>query len=382
MRVRCQKPPTFGSLFQAMTRRCRQALRRGVKATRADRYVKRHRSTEFALALVSYFVLGIGSLRQLKERLDHDRHLRRHVRLSGISHSQLPKLLKDRPSALWSPLLVELLSQLSGQNAPSALRLMDTSFFALGVKLFSRIHGREYRPEAAGMELGMVIDPANNSPVRWNWRIGAGHDTLHAAKLVPPDDDIAGLTYIFDRGFLKYDFWAELIERKAHFITRATSQLCYRVIAFKPLDPAHPEIVDDQMVIMGARPDRTRLTMPLRRIVLVADKGPIVFLTSRFDLSAYELTLLYRRRWQIEIFFRWLKRVIGCLKPLAYSRNAAEHTLYAAIVAYLLTLMVAQIDISETTDKPVARIRSALTMIRARLYQKPTRQMLHNIGFI
>jgi len=377
-----RRPPTFRSLLQAMTRRCRRALHRGVDLTQADRYVKRYKSVELALALVCYFVLGIGSVRQLKERLDHDPRLRSHVRLNGISHSQLPKLLKARSSELWAPLIVELLSQLSGQRAPSALRLMDTSFFAMGVKLFSRIHGREYKPEAAGMELGMVIDPANSSPLRWDCRIGAGHDTLHVHALVPPDDDIAGLTYIFDRGFLKYDFWADLIERKAHFITRATCQLRHRMIAFKPLDPNHPEIIADEMVFMGARPDRTRLKMPLRRIVLVAENETIVFLSSRFDLSALEVTQLYRQRWQIEIFFRWIKRVIGCLKPLAYSQNAAEHTLYAAIVAYLLTLMIADIDTSDNTNRPVARIRRAITQIRARLYQKPTRQMLRNIGFI
>ncbi len=377
----CHRRRTFRNVLQAMTRRCRKPLHRGVRLTQADRYVKRYGSVEFALALICYFVLGIGSLRRLKEHLDHNPRLRRHVRLGGISHSQLPKLLKDCPSELWAPLIVELLSQLSGQRAPSALRLMDTSFFALGVKLFSRIHGREYKPEVAGMELGMVIDPANSSPLRWDCRIGAGHDTLHLDALVPPDDDIAGLTYIFDRGFLKYDFWADLIERKAHFVTRATSQLRHRMIAFKPLDPAHPEIVADEMVIMGARPDRTRLTMPLRRIVLVAENETIVFLSSRFDLSAFEVTQLYRQRWQIEIFFRWLKRVIGCLKPLAYSANAAEHTLYAAIVAYLITLMIAQIDISKKTNRTVARIREAITLIRARLYQKPKRQMLRDIGF-
>ena len=95
-----RKPPTFRMLLHAMTSCCRAPLRRGVKQTGADRYVKKYRSVDFALALVAHFLLGIGSLRQLKERLDHDSHLRRYVRLGGISHAQLPKLLEARPSQL------------------------------------------------------------------------------------------------------------------------------------------------------------------------------------------------------------------------------------------------------------------------------------------
>lgn len=382
MGFRRGKRPTFRSLLQALTRRCRGPLQRGVQQTQADRYVKKHRSVEFGLALVSHFILGLSSLRQLKERLDQDGPLRRHVRLIGISHAQLPKLLSARPSELWAPLIRELLSLLNGHRAPSRLRLMDTSFFAMSVKLFSRVHDRRYAPEAAGVKLGLVLDPHNGAPMHWHCRVGQGNDLLHLEALVPVEADLRGLTYLFDRGFRKYDFYADLMQRGADFITRATSQTTYRVLAFKPLDPAHPPIVADEMVRLGGRTDRTTLTRPLRRIVLETETETLVFLTSRFDLSAFEVTELYRRRWEIEIFFRWLKRVIRCHKPLAYSARAAEHTLYAALVTYLLTVLLADIEISPHTQRPTHRIRRALTAIAARLYTRPKREHLRALGFV
>jgi len=381
MRFRKSKPPTFGSLLHAMTRFGRAPLRRGVRHSGADRYVKKHRSVEFALALVSYYLLGLTSVRQLKTRLDCDRHLRRHVQLERISHAQLPKLLSRRPSALWAPLITALLSRLSTQRVPSCLRIMDTSFFAMSVKLFSRCHGRPFAPEAAGVKLGMVLDPHNGAPLEWDCRVGQNNDVVHLESLVPPDAPIAGLTYLFDRGFRKYEFFQSLMDRGADFITRATGQISYQVLQARPLDGRHPQIRADAMVHLGAPTGRAQVSHPIRRIELRTQTETLVFLTSRLDLSALEVTQLYRRRWEIEVFFRWLKSTIRCHKPLAYSATAAEHTICAALVAYLLTVLFAQLQLSRATHRPTAQIKKALTHLRAELYDRPKLAHLRALGF-
>ena len=108
----------------------------------------------------------------------------------------------------------------------------------------------------------------------------------------------------------------------------------------------------------------------------------IVFLTSRSDLTAAEVAKLYRRRWNIETLFRWLRRVIRCRKPLGYSAQAAEHTLCAAIVTYLLIVPMADIEISRHTQRPTYRIRRALTTIQAQLHSRPRREQLRAIGYV
>lgn len=373
--------PTFSSLLHAMTRVCRPALRRGVGQTDADRYVKRYGSTDFALALVSHYLIGTDSLRQLKERLDHSPRLRRHVQLHGISHAQLPRLLKERPSDLWEPLVRELMTRVGRRMGHSELRLVDTSFFAMSAKLFSRIHGREFKPEAAGMKLGMVIDPANGTPTQWDLRVGQGNDIEHVETLIPPQIDIEGLTYIFDAGFLKFAFYADLIERGARFITRAQERVKYQTVSARRLDPKHPQIIADDTVLLGSKHSRNRLKQPVRRIEFTTRNQSLTLFTSDLDLPAHQVGDLYRGRWQIEITFRWLKRTIGCLKPLAYSQNAAEHTIYAAIVAYLLILLVTEMTISKHTTKPTPTIKRTLNWIRALLFERPTKQALKALRF-
>lgn len=379
MSIRPSRPPTCRKLLTALTRFCRPALRRGVRASGADRYVKRYRSAEFALALVSYYLLGLTSLRELKGRLEVDGALARGVRLRGISHAQLPKLLHARPVQLWGPLVAHLLSRLRRHQVPSRLRVLDTSFFVTSAKLLGRSCQRRFSPASAGIKLGLAFDPHTVRPLRWQCSVGQGSDAAQGRGLLPPQRSLAGHTYLFDRGFRNYGFYQELLDRQAHFITRASSLIHYQVQEPLPLDPAHPQIVADQRVRLGSANAHNRMRSHLRRIVLRTPSETLVFLTSDFQLSAWEVTELYRQRWAIEVFFRWLKRVVGCVRPLGYSAQAAQHTLYAALVAYLLTLLLTAPQ--QTTRPHSRRLKTALRQLCVQLYQRPRRQHLLALGF-
>ena len=374
--------PTSRSLLHAIVRFGAGPLSRGVRATQADRYVKRYKSRHLATALICRSVLKIDSLRQLKHRLDSDTLLRRHVQLGGISHAQLPRLLQRRPSALWRPLIEQLISRLRGHQAASELRSMDTSFFIMSAQIFSRVHGRSFEPEAAGMKLGLIVDPGNNAPVRWHVQVGQGNDIEQVNELIPPDDDIKGLIYIFDRGFLKLDFYAELIERGAHFVTRAQDRVNAIIVDVASYDRDHPEIIADQTVLLGTRQRRGRLKQPIRRITVKTGGESLTLWSSDLNRPAHEIADLYRQRWQIEVVFRWIKRAVGCLQPLGYSQNAAEHTLYAALVAFLLALLVAQAQADLATNTPATGIKRALTTIAACLYTAPPRELLQALDGI
>jgi len=381
MKVRPVRRPTCRKLLTALTAFCRPALGRGVRASGADRYVKRYASVEFALALISYYLLGLSSLRELKGRLDADGALARRVRLRGISHAQLPKLLHARPAALWGPLVAHLLARLSARQVPSGLRVLDTSFFVSSAKLLGRACQRGFAPAAAGVKLALAFDPQTIRPLRWQCRVGQGSDAGQGRALLPAPRCLAGQTYLFDRGFRNYAFYQELIDRQAQFITRASALIHYQVQQSLPLEPAHPQIVADERVRLGSAQGHNRMRSDLRRIVLRTAGEDLVFLTSDGTLSAWEVTELYRQRWAIEVFFRWLKRVVGCVRPLGYSAQAAQHTLYAALVAYLLALLLTEADSAGAHPGPPRRLKSALRRLAVGLYQRPTRQQLLALGF-
>jgi len=343
--------PSCRTLLRAFGRFCQPALRRGVQQAGADHYVKRYGSVGFALAWVAYFLLQLRSLRELTVRLRYDRRLQQLVGWGRISVAQLNRLHHDRPAALGEPLVAQLIARVQRRVVPSALRLLDTSFFSMSTKLLKRRYPQKrMRPGTAGVKLGTVLDPASWLPLRVVSRVGQDWDTGWLDDLVPPGEPVAGLLFIFDRGFRQYAFFERLIVAGAQFLTRATAQIHYEVVRARPLRGAPPEILSDELVILGSHNAHNRMHHPVRRIVLQTwtrarrhhPAAPLSFLTSDLETPAAELCELDRRRWEIENFFRWFKRTIGCVRPRGYSAPAAAHTFYAALVTFLLLLLLYQ----------------------------------------
>ena len=367
------------NLLQVCCALCRRPLQRGVRQTKADYYVKRYRSVGFALSLLGYFLLGRDSLRSLTAELADNERLGRLTGLGGISKAQLPKLLK-RPPELWEPLLAHLQKRLQPAQAPVAVRVMDTTFFVLGCRLFGRHFTGNYTPHTAGYKAAVVLDLATGAPLRAICRAGQSNDAEYLDELVPADEDVAGTLFLFDRGFRRYRFYDDLIDRGAGFITRCWRQRQYRVLEHRPLSPDCPQIVVDDLVAVGK--DRYRLRHPLRHIVLQTAGGVVEFLTSDLCLTALEITELYRRRWQIETFFRWLKQVIGCHRPLGYTLSAALHTLYAALACYLLLLLYGRSQLQPDELGRVSGLKMMWLRLCRRLWERPTTPELMCLGFL
>ena len=381
------RPRPSGSsrtLLRSLGEMCRPHLETGARQTKADHYVKEYDSAGFGMAFVCFMLLRLSSLRELDTSLQDDQQVRRAVGWDGnISISQLIKLQHRRPPALWEPLVAALMTRLGKHQMPSRLRVMDTSFFTMGLKLLSRHHEKKMTASTAGFKLGLVLDPECGTPLRLCSNVGQGTDTAQLDALVPPDqEDIAGLIFLFDRGFRKYKFFDSLIQREAHFVTRATAMVKYKVLEELPLDPQHPQITADWVVRLGSSNGHNLMKHTVRMIRLETDTETFVFLSSLGDLTAWEVTEVYRRRWEIEVFFRWLKRAVGCLKPTGYSLTAAQHCFYAALVVYLITLLIAKTELNRKTGRIRRCITPALHRLRANLYQVPKDEDLQALEFL
>jgi hypothetical protein len=373
------RPPR--RLLQALATRCRRPLRRGVMASAADYYVKSYFSVGLALALISYFLLDLKSLRELRVELRINPLLASLTGLGGISNSPLPKLLHDRPGELWAPLLASLLRQVPSAQVPQAIRIFDTTFLTMGLKLFSRQHRHiKCTAHTAGYKAGVVWNPQQAAPVKLVCRPGQSNDAQYLSELLPAQQTISEAIYLFDRGFRKYAFWDELIDRGAGFVTRAWRLLHFEVLAQLPRDAAHPQLLSDEIGRVGGQ--RHKMRHPLRRIVMQTKRGQLVFLTTELEQPAWEITELYRTRWQIEIFFRWLKRILGCRKALAMSVQAALHTLCAAFATYLLLLIFANCALPKQERQGLPGLKMALRILRSRLYQPPGKALRNCLGFL
>lgn len=163
-----------------------------------------------------------------------------------------------------------------------------------------------------------------------------------------------GRLYVLDRGYFDYDLYQQIIDADSSFVARARDNAVFEVIEERLLerDALNVGIVRDAVVGMGSKWTKEKLDQPLRIIEIECTPhikpsgktgrgGPeqgdtILIVTDRLDLPPDVVALLYKHRWQVEIFFRFFKHVLGCRHLLSHCDNGIELETYAAIIACLL----------------------------------------------
>jgi len=151
--------------------------------------------------------------------------------------------------------------------------------------------------------------------------------------------------YVIDRGYAEYQLFQDIVDAKSHFIGRIRDNAVWTVVEERPLPAAARAagVRSDRCVRLGGPQSGRVLQQSLR--VLEVDTGKtdahghpeiLLLATSRLDLDAELVALAYRFRWAVELFFRWLKCILGCRHLLANSREGVTIQVYLAMIASLL----------------------------------------------
>lgn len=288
----------------------------------------------------------------------------------GISYSQFAASNTSRPADFLGGIVPILLTRLrtSGTVPPSAipddLHVFDSTFLRLSLRLASWVPSTG-KADVPGVRVHVQYLPALDVPAqvlvtttRTNDCQGFDHLLLDApARLTA----IQGQTVVIDLGYYSHKRFERLRAAGVHFVTRRQAQAHVRVEEDLPVQPPLPTlsagritVQQDQRVTVGSPNNRAGAVLPNLRLVTAhvapqpaaARQGaqPVVYqiLTDRWDLTAAEVVQIYLWRWQIELFFRWLKSHVHLPRLLGYSRNAVELTVWLAIVAHLLSLLAAR----------------------------------------
>jgi len=158
--------------------------------------------------------------------------------------------------------------------------------------------------------------------------IGNGNEREAALKMLK-----AGDLGVFDRGYAaKYGFINEVTERGASLVARIRNNPIYEVVTTHVLDEDARQagVISDEDVLLGQNKIAVRMV-----VVKVADKC-LVLVTDRKNLSADLIALIYRYRWQVELFFKWIKCILGCRHLLAHSPRGVAIQVYLALIAAML----------------------------------------------
>ena len=255
-----------------------------------------------------------------------------------------------------------------GVDLKETVYALDASTIDLCLSVFS---WAPFRSTKAAIKLHTLLDLRGNIPSFLHISDGKLHD-VNVLDLLLPEP---GAFYVMDRGYIDFERLHRLHQAGSFFVTRAKSNLKAQWRYSHPVDRNTGLICDHTIVLTGfyARQD---FDTPLRRIKF---KDPttakrLVFLTNNFALPAITITELYRCRWQVELFFKWIKQHLRIKVFFGTSENAVKTQVWIAVSVYVLVAIVKKrLNLS-------ASLYEMLQILSLTMFERiPLDQLLNNV---
>lgn len=301
----------------------------------ADSLVRRLTTRTQLMAMLYGQLAGAASLREIVAALASHRGRLYHLGARPVARSTLADANALRPAAVFTGLLGVLMGQAQGRlrrRLEDVVRLVD----ATSLKLAGL--GTQWARFSAGVggaKAHIVLDPDAAQPVHLAITPARIND-ITAAKAMPIE---AGATYVFDLGYYDYGWWARLDAAGCRIVTRLKSNTPLRPKAELPVAEGSP-ILSDRIGLLPARQAASRRNPfqdPVREVQVRTESGKLLRIVSNdLDAPAEEIAALYRRRWDIELFFRWMKQTLKIRHFFGRSENAVRIQLAVALIAFLL----------------------------------------------
>ena len=221
-----------------------------------------------------------------------------------------------------------------GLDLSETVYALDATTIDLCLSVFPWAH---FRTTKAAVKMHTLLDLRGNIPSFIHISDGKLHD-VHALDLLLPE---AGAIYVMDRAYVDFSRLHALQDAGAFFVTRAKSNMDARRVYSAPTDRASG-IICDQTIALNGVVTRRHYPGHLRRIRFkdVATARTLVFITNNFTLPAATICALYKNRWQVELFFKWIKQHLRIKRFYGTSENAVKTQIWIAVSVYLLIAIV------------------------------------------
>ena len=325
----------------------RRAFGRIVERHGGDAYDKSFKSWSHLVALIFGQLSAVFSLRGLVAAFNAERNGHYHLGVGRFARSTLAEANARRPVAVFAELFALLSGELdrrTRREGAEMLKLIDSTPIPLS-KLhdFARSNGRIH-----GLKMHVAYDRDADRPYRVDVTLANVNDVT-IGKTTPIE---AGATYVFDKGYYDFKWWATIHAKGAVFVTRPKTNTGFAVIAERGLAATQGDgfsVLEDCEVKLSSKGD-SKLPMRLRRIRIARDPASqnanpqiIEVITNDMTREAVEIAALYKARWAIELLFRWLKQHLKIRKFLGRSENAIKLQLLAAMIAFVLLRIAAHV---------------------------------------
>jgi len=340
-------------------------LDRLVEVYGADYRVRKLTTKSQLIALLYGQLSGATSLREVVTGLKSHGARLYHLGGKPAKRSTLADANASRPSELFGALLAAMMRQAQRglrRKMAEATYLID----ATSVRLNALSSWASFSTGVFGAKVHVIYDPNADRPV-YSMVTGAKVTDITAAQAMPIEP---GATYVFDLGYYDYRWWAALDAQDCRIVTRLKSNTPLTAIEEVPV-PEDSDILSDRIGFLPARQAASRrnpMQNAVREVRVVIETGKVLrILSNDLDASAREIADLYKQRWAIELFFRWVKQVLKIKKFLGTSENAVRIQIAVALIAFLLLRLAQAAQTTISSPLTFARLVAAHLMGRRRI---------------
>ena len=293
-----------------------------------------------SLLLLYFFTPSVTSLRALQQVSGWEQ-TRRKLGIPRTSLGSLSEAARVFDAALVEPIIAELVGELLPQSrgreaeALRGLTAVDGSVF----RGLSRMTWALWNGTSQGVKLHLHFDVLKGAPVSAEITPAACSEPGRLQATLE-----AGRLYVVDRGYASFELFRAILDAKSSVVARVKDDLTIHVQEERSLDErarAAGVVRDVILARLGTPHHKDVVGRPMRLVVVKTEDrdGKLTELwlvTDRFDLDADLVALAYRYRWTVELFFRWMKSVLGCRHLVAENRNGVQLQMYAALIVGLL----------------------------------------------
>ena len=319
-------------------------FRRCVAKHRGDFKVKDFSCLDHFLSMAFAQLTWRESLRDIELNLRAQSAKLYHMgfRCKTISRNTLANANATRPWQMYADIAQHLIGMARPlyANDPMGVDLDATvyAFDATTIDLCLSVYPwAPFRQTKAAIKLHTLLDLRGAIPSFIHITDGKTHE-VNVLDELPVEP---GAYYLLDRGFLDFSRLYAIHQAQAFFVTRSKRNTQFKRRYSHPVDRASTNVLCDQTGVLTVFYSNRDYPAPLRRVVIKDDEGKrITFLTNNFSLPPEMIAALYKQRWQVELFFKWIKQHLRIKAFLGTSENAVKSQIWIAVATYVLIAIV------------------------------------------
>lgn len=367
-------PSRFSQLIKLIGR---DSFRQSIRRHDAEKYNKRFGCWEHLIAMLYSQLSGFGSLREVETSFNQQANHHYHLGAKLIRRSTLADANQKRSLLPFVELVQSLMGRVgrrASHDVKELLFLIDATPINLKGRGFDEWTKDNTTRGCQGLKLHMELALHAGSPTF----IEMTPPNVNDVTIAPNIPLLESATYVFDKGYCDYNWWWKIHQKGAKFVTRLKRNAGIRV-GLARIIPAEDRdiILEDVEICLRNRSPRggkkNLFCESLRRIIVKRpDKPtPLVLVTNDLNTPPSQIAEHYRKRWQIELFFKWIKQNLRIKRFLGRSENAVKIQILTALITYLLLATYKKLSAPHDT------LKTCFLIIKSTLFTRTVRERTH-----